>query len=112
MTNVWTKIRIGFKIAVAALITAYVLLFVLKNNEQPVSLWLWPNAARWQANVPLLIFLTLLAGVIATIVLRMLWKTIRQIRDMRQRTRIERLERQVADQKTSAAKLQTREDHP
>ena len=53
-----------------------------------------------------------LFGVIVAILVRMMFKTIHQVRDMRNRSRTERLEREVADMKAKAAMLQTKTSAP
>jgi hypothetical protein len=104
MTNVWTKIRIGLKIAVAVFVVSYLLFFIIENGSS-VSVTFWYKT-EVSMTVPGLTFLSILVGVVATIVVRMLWKTVRQLHAMRRRARLDRLERQMADQQASASKLQ------
>lgn len=107
MTSVWTKIRIGLKIAVATFVVVYICTFIFQNGDS-ATVWFWINT-RVQMWVPGLMFLSILAGAVAMLLGRMLWKTLRQLREMRQRARLERIEKQLADQQNSASKLQTRE---
>ncbi len=107
MSSMWLKIKIWTKVVVFALVAVYLLIFYLKNNEREVQFWYWYNRAP-QTPVLLLAGLSFVAGVLIAILVRMMLKTIHQVRDMRNRSRTERLEREVADMKSKAAMLQTK----
>ena len=103
----WLKIKIWTKVVVFALVAIYLLVFFLKNNDREVQFWYWYNRAP-QTPVLLLAGLSFVAGVLVAVLVRMMFKTIHQVRDMRNRSRTERLEREVADMKAKAAMLQTK----
>ena len=107
----WLKIKIWTKVVVFALVAIYLLVFFLKNNDREVQFWYWYNRAP-QTPVLLLAGLSFVAGVLVAILVRMMFKTIHQVRDMRNRSRTERLEREVADMKAKAAMLQTKTSAP
>jgi len=107
----WLKIKIWTKVVVFALVAIYLLVFFLKNNERDVQFWYWYNREP-QTPVLLLAGLSFVAGVLIAILVRMMFKTIDQVRDMRNRSRTERLEREVADMKAKAAMLQTKTSAP
>ena len=103
----WLKIKVWAKIVVASVLALYALLFIYNNSGQPVQFWWWFNHTQ-PASVFTLASLAFVAGVIAAIVVRTTWKTVRQIRELRTRARTDRLERDLADMKTKASMLQTR----
>ena len=103
----WLKIKIWTKVAVFAFVAVYLLIFYLKNSGRDVEFWYWYGRAP-QTPVLLLAGLSFLAGVLIAILVRTMFKTLHQVRDMRNRSRTERLEREVADMKAKAAMLQTK----
>ena len=108
----WLKIKIWTKTIVVGAMLLYALVFLLMNTgQQPVMLWFWYNT-RLQISPLLLVFVTFLIGMIAAILLRTTFTTIRQIRESRARSRTDRLEREVADMKTKAAMLKTKSSAP
>lgn len=107
MGNLWLKIKIWTKSLLAGALVLYALLFILNNSGQPVTFWYWFRR-EYQTSMLVLITVTFLAGIIGTLLVRTTFNTIRQIRDLRQRNRIARLEREQADMKAKAAMLQTR----
>ena len=107
----WLKIKIWTKVALFAFVAVYLLIFFLKNNDRDVQFWYWYNRAP-QTPVLLLAGLSFLAGVLIAILVRMMFKTVHQVREMRNRSRTERLEREVADMKAKAAMLQTKTSAP
>lgn len=108
MGNLWLKIKIWTKIAVVAAVFIYVIVFVYVNaTEKPVRFWYWYHR-RPETNPLLLVLVSFLAGVIASSLARMTLRTIRQVRDMRSRGRMQRLDREMADMRVKAAMLQTK----
>ena len=59
MGNLWLKIKVWTKITVAALITLYVLIFVLKNDAQKVKFWYWINR-EYEGSLLSLVFFAFL----------------------------------------------------
>lgn len=107
MGNFWLKFKIWTKFAVVAAGFIYVILFVYFNASQTVHFWYWFRHQP-QTNLLLLVFCSFLAGVIASFLARTTFRTIRQVRDMRTRGRMQRLDREMADMRSKAAMLQTK----
>ena len=107
MSSLWLKIWIWIKITVFAVLAIYVLTFIAKNSGYTAKFWFW-FGRDYDVPVLYLAFFSFLGGVLITLLVRTTFKTLRQIREVRQRARNERLEREVADMKTKAAMLQTR----
>ena len=107
MGNLWLKIKVWTKIVVAALIAIYLLIFVIKNGGQTAKFWYWFGRSYEGALLYLILFTFLIGGLVA-ILATTTFRTIRQLRDLRARTRSAKLEREVADMKAKAAMLQTR----
>jgi uncharacterized membrane protein YciS (DUF1049 family) len=107
MSSMWLKIKIWTKVVIFAVVAVYLLVFFLKNNEQEVSFWYWYNREP-KTPLLLLVAISFLVGVLVAILVRMMFKTVHQVREMRARSRTERLEREVADMKSKAAMLQTK----
>ena len=109
MGNLWLKIKIWTKVILFAAVLLYTLLFLYNNSgaDKHFSLWIW---FKTKPDRPILwfIFFAFLAGVIVTILVRTIWRTVTQVRDARRRNRQDKLERDIADMKSKAAKLQTR----
>jgi uncharacterized integral membrane protein len=108
MGNMWLKIKVWTKGILVGLLVMYVFVFMLKNTgQEPVKLWFWFNT-QLTISPLLLVVTTFLIGIVFTILARTTFTTVRQIRELRQRSRTEKLEREVADMKNKAAMLQTR----
>src|SRR5688572_15018614 len=108
MSSLWLKIWIWTKVVVFSLLTIYLLIFLSKNSDKTAKFWFW-FYKDYELPLLLLAFFSFLAGVAGTILVRTTFRTLRQIRDVRGRSRTERLEREVADMRTKAAMLKTRE---
>ena len=109
MGNFWLKFKVWTKVALFALMVLYVLVFVIKNSEEQAKMWFWfGSASLVQTSVLKLVFFTLLLGVIGTLLVRTTLVTLRQVRDLQQRTRTERAERELNDMKMKAAMLRGR----
>ncbi len=104
----WLKIKVWTKITVAAALVLYVLLFIYNNNDQKVTFWWWFNQ-RPQATVFTLALLAFIAGMIATIVVSTSIKTVLQFRQIRRRNQQERSARELADLRSKASMLKTRD---
>jgi hypothetical protein len=107
MGNLWLKIKIWTKSLLFAALAIYGLLFVYNNSGQKVTFWYWFGKNPETTSI-VMMGVTLLAGVLGTILVRTTFTTIRQIRELRQRNRIANLERETAEMKAKAAMLQTR----
>jgi uncharacterized membrane protein YciS (DUF1049 family) len=105
--TLWLRVWIWTKVGLAALVALYLLVFVIKNNDHTARFWYWIGQEP-ETSILVLVSFAFLAGVIVALLVRTIIKTLRQIRDSRERTRTQRLERQVHDMQAKAAKLHTR----
>ena len=112
MANLWLRIKVWFKVTVAAAIVIYIILFVFFNaSGEKVPFWYWYH--REPSTTPLVLMLcSFLAGVVASLLLGTTIRTVRQIQDMKERSRAQRLDRQIADIHSKAAMLQTKPASP
>lgn len=107
MSNFWLKVKIWTKMLLLAAVFVYVILFTYKNAQQRVQFWYWFNH-RPDTTLLLLVVCSFLAGAVGALLLRASFRTIRQVQELQERNRAQRLDREVADMKTKAAMLQTR----
>ena len=107
MGNLWLKIKIWTKVILAAFLTIYVLVFVIKNGDRDARFWYW-FGKDYDVKLLFLVLFAFLGDVVVTVLLATTLRTLRQIRDLRSRSRTERLEREVADMKAKASMLRTR----
>ena len=107
MTNLWLKLRVWTKVIVVLALFLYAIVFVYQNSARPVKPWFWFGREP-DTSVLVLVLCAFLLGVIGTVLFRTTFKTIRQIRNLAERTRSERLEREVADMRAKAAMLRSR----
>jgi hypothetical protein len=108
----WLKIKIWTKVALLSFVTIYLLTFIFKNSDEPAKFWYWFWRPDVETSILYFTLFTFAAGVLTTILVRMMFKTVHQVRDMRNKARTERLEREVADMKAKAAMLQTKTSAP
>ena len=111
MTNVWLKFKIWFKLILFGLIALYILLFLLKNYDTKVTVWLWfGDNGTYSSSILALVFAVFVLSVIGTLLTSTIWRTVRQIREAGARSRTQRLEKAIAEMNAKAAKLQIRPD--
>lgn len=108
MSNLWLKIKIWTKVTIGTILVLYILFFVYHNGNKPVTIWWLFFNDEFQTHLIPILFFTFVFGVIVTILVRTTFRTIRQVREMKARTRTERLEQAMADMKAKAARLQTK----
>ncbi|HMB96157.1 MAG TPA: hypothetical protein VKK61_08975 [Tepidisphaeraceae bacterium] len=106
MGNLWLKIKIWTKSIIFFAMLIYVILFFFENSGESVKFWYWFDHTR-PTSMLVLVVVTFFAGVISTILVRTTFKTIRQIRELRQKSRLDKIEREHAQMKVKAARLQT-----
>jgi uncharacterized integral membrane protein len=106
MNNLWLKIKIWTKGILAALVLLYLLVFIIENNQE-VTFWWW-HKHQVQASSLLMLIIAFLAGAISSILIRTTLRTIKQINEVRHRTRTDRIERDLNDMKFKASRLQTK----
>jgi hypothetical protein len=108
MGNLWLKFKIWAKILLFAGIAMYTLTFVAKNSAEKAKLWLWFYRTPTETSVLIFGLSSFLVGVVVTLLVRTTFATVRQIREVRDRSRSEKLAREVADMQAKAATLKTR----
>jgi hypothetical protein len=109
MTNAILKVKVWTKVILFALVLVYLTFFMVENSENKATLWVWFGRERpLETSVLKLVLVAFLAGVIGTLLVRTLFRTVRQIREVRDRTRTERIEREISDMKTKAGMLRPR----
>ena len=109
MTNVWLKMKIWFKLILFGLIAIYILLFLFKNYDTRVTVWLWfGETGTYTSSILALVFAVFVLSVIGTLLISTIWRTVRQIREASARSRTQKLEKAIAEMNAKAAKLQIR----
>lgn len=108
MGNLWLKIKVWTKLLVFALLSVYVLTFIWKNIDPQVSLWFWYFRPPVTLPVLLLALVSFMIGVFGTVLSRTTFRTIRQLRELKVRTRSDRLQREVEEMQKKAAMLRAR----
>ena len=109
MNNVWLKVKVWTKAAIFGLVLVYVIVFVANNSAERVKVWFWLNVMP-ETTVLLLVLYAFLAGVLVTILARTLARTFRQFRELQERQRADRLERELGEMKSKAAMLRAKPD--
>lgn len=105
----WLKIKVWTKAIVFGLVFLYALLFILNNGDRTAKFWYWfGREPEWP--VLYLVLGAFVTGIVVTVLLRTTFKTLRQIRELKSRSRAEKLQREVDSMKAKAATLRTRED--
>jgi uncharacterized integral membrane protein len=105
----WLKIKVWTKVALFAVLMLYVLIFIYMNGDKSAKFWYWfERQPEWP--VLFLVSGAFIAGIVVTILLRTTFITIRQFRELKARTRADRLQREVAEMKQKAAMLRTKPD--
>jgi len=107
MGNLWLKFKIWTKVVLVGALFVYVILFTYNNASEPAHFWYWFNR-RPQTTLLLLVICSFLAGVIASFLVRTTIRTVRQVQEMKARSRVHRLDREMADMRAKAAMLQTK----
>src|SRR5690349_19719707 len=107
MGNLWLKIRVWTKVTIVTVIALYILLFIYNNSGEDVKFWWWFKHTQ-TSSVFVLSTVAFVAGAVFAILARTTITTIRQIGELRSRTRTMKLERDLAEQQRKASKLQTR----
>ena len=93
MNNLWLKFRIWTKIAALAFVTVYLLTFIFKNSDEPAKFWYWFWKPDVETSILYFTLFVFFAGVLTTILVRMMFKTLRQVREMRNKARTSGLSR-------------------
>lgn len=108
MDSLWTKIKVWTKVGLLVAIVIYLLAFIFKNLSNTGTFWWWFGYDS-TVSVLVLVLVAFIAGAVSMLLFRTAMKTFKQVREMLQKSRHARLERDVADMKQKAGRLQTRE---
>ena len=86
MGSLWLKIKVWTKVIVFFGLLSYAALFIVMNSARQVKPWFWFGHDP-DTSVLILVLCAFLTGVVGTILLRTTFKTLRQVREMRERGR-------------------------
>ena len=107
METLWLKIKSWTKIVIFSLLVIYLLLFTYNNYGQELKIWWW-FGEEIKTTVLELTAALLLIGVLGTLVVRMAFRAVKQIRELRARSAAAKMQRDVAEIKAKADMMQTR----
>jgi len=107
MQVLWLKIKVWTKIIIFSLLLLYIAFFIFFNADKEVSIWYWFGHEP-KTTVLWLGVITLLAGIIGTMLVRTGAKTVRQLRDLRSRGQMAQMKQDVEHLKSRAGMLQTK----
>lgn len=109
----WEKFKLYTKMTVFGAMALYVLAFIFMNRERAVDGELKLIFTTFnRPSILLVLPITAVLSIIAWWLVRTIFKTVRQFRTLRERSRTAKLEKEVADMKAKAGMLQTREIPP
>lgn len=109
MGNLWLKIKVWTKISVAAIIAIYLIIFMLQNGSEKATFWYWfGQNGRYSGSLLSLVVFSFLIGGLVAMLATTTFRTVKQIKELRSRTRSAKLESEVADMRAKAAMLQTK----
>ena len=107
MNELWLAIKAWAKGIVFSIVLVYAILFVYNNSGETVKFWWWFSHIK-ETSVFFLASGAFAIGILFTLIVITTYKTMRQIRDLRSRSRQDKLERNLAEMTAKAAMLQTR----
>jgi hypothetical protein len=109
MAMTWTKIKLWTKVSVFGAVAIYVIAFVLLNRHAVIDKDLdFVFKTYERPNALLVLLLTAIFSIFGWWLFKTVFKTLRQMRDVKRRAHLERIEKEHADMVAKAAKLQTR----
>jgi len=103
MSKTWLRI----KLALLSILFIYILIFVFKNSALQSKFWYFFNE-NMEFPTLYLVGFTFAAGVLFTLLVRTTLSTFSQMRMARERSKTEKLHRDVAETKAKADMLQGR----
>jgi uncharacterized integral membrane protein len=104
MQSLWLKIKVWTKITIFAVVLLYALIFVIFNANQSVRIWFWFGKSVETTALGLM-FGTLILGSVLTLLAGVVFRTIKQVKDLRRQSAHAQLQRDMADMKARAAVL-------
>lgn len=111
MANFWLKLKIWIKVLAIAVVVVYLTVFTVSNSENDATVWLFFGEGRSNVTTSVLklVLIAFICGVIVTILVRTTFRTISQIRDLKQRQATEKRERELEVLKDKASMLKMKE---
>jgi uncharacterized integral membrane protein len=110
MANFWLRFKVWTKLTLIFLVLFYILVFLAKNSERPtVKLWYFVGR-EYEGSLITTMLMCLGVGVVGTLLAGTTLRTIKQVRDLRAKNRTLRMEREMAEMRTKAARLQTKSE--
>lgn len=107
MNNLWLKVRIWTKSLFLGAVVLYILIF-LYNNSNEVEIWYWFRRPPYTGATWYMLLGVFLAGAVVALLLRTAFRTLRQMRELKDRGQRQRIEKELAEMKAKASMLQTR----
>ncbi len=108
MNTTWLKFKVWTKIVVFSTIALIIVIVLSRNWDTRVPHLDFLFVKYEQPRLLVVLFLTSIFSIFGWWIFRTVFKTIRQLREVRRRAHLERIEREHADMVAKAAKLQTR----
>ena len=110
MGTTWLKIKVWTKITVFTMVGLIIIITLSRNWDTRV-----PHVdllfEKWeQPRLLVVLLMTSIFSIFGWWLFRTIFKTMRQMQDVRRRAHLERIEREHADMVAKAAKLQMRSD--
>lgn len=112
MTNLWLKVRIWTKVVLFTFVAFYIICFIIGNRKETANVWVFFGSTLEKQPLLEVIAITLGIGIVGTLLAGLVRGTIRQMREVRAKTKAEQLQKDVADMKAKAAKLQVQDEKP
>src|SRR5688572_11053591 len=88
MGNFWLKFKVWAKIVLFAAVITYLVPFITHNSEEKARLRFWfqsDDVPPPDTSVLRLVFFSFVSGLLVTVLVRTIWRTLRQVREMRHR---------------------------
>jgi hypothetical protein len=110
MQSFWQKLWLWTRLVLISAGAIYILWFVVVNSDAVVDPYIkLPLFVKYEKPALLLVLITTAAvSILGWWLFWTILRTVRQIRDSRNRSKVERLTREVEDMKLKAARLQTK----
>jgi len=111
MNTLWLKIKVWTKIVVTILVVLFVLLFIFFNFNATVEPELSLVVVKFaHASILLVLLITAMVSIFGWWLFRTIFRTLRQLAELRRRSALDKLQRAEADRAAKAAMLKTRPD--
>lgn len=109
MSNLWLKIKVWTKIVVTVLVVLFSLLFIFSNLNATVEPRLSLVVVKFEsANILVVLLITAIGSIFGWWLFRTIFRTFRQLSELRRRSALDKLQRAEADRASKASMLKTR----